>query len=85
MTESPANTNPPAEVELTGDAIPTFSPDHRHFLELVREDLSRHGFYAYVMIDDQQRWTVAVDDEAGRVDVRLEGQGYVIEGCGSSP
>lgn len=67
------------------EAVPGFSPDQRHFLELAQQALIDAGFYSYLMIDDQQRWVAAADDEAGRVDVRLEGPGYLVEVCGSSP
>ena len=40
-------------------------------LEPVRESLRAAGFYAYTTYDDQQRWTVAVDDELARIDVRV--------------
>ncbi len=73
------------EAELSADAIPAFGPEHRAYLDEAREHLIDRGFYAYLMIDDEQRWTVAVDDEAGRVDVRLEGRAFTIEVCGSSP
>ena len=54
-------------------------------LEPVRESLAAAGFYAYTTYDDQQRWTVALDDEAGRVDVRVGMDGYHVEMWASSP
>ena len=54
-------------------------------LEPVRISLAAAGFYAYTTYDDQQRWSVAVDDEAGRVDVRVGMDGYHIEMWASSP
>jgi hypothetical protein len=54
-------------------------------LEPVRVSLAAAGFYAYTTYDDQQRWSVAVDDEAGRVDVRVGMDGYHIEMWASSP
>lgn len=54
-------------------------------LEPVRKSLRDAGFYAYTTYDDQQRWSVAVDDEAGRVDVRVGMDGYRVELWGSSP
>jgi hypothetical protein len=57
----------------------------RQALEPVRQSLARAGFYAYTTYDDQQRWTVAVDDEAGRIDVRVGMDGYHIEFWGSDP
>jgi hypothetical protein len=57
----------------------------RQALEPVRRSLAEAGFYAYTTYDDQQRWTVAVDDEAGRVDVRVGMDGYHVELWGSDP
>lgn len=54
-------------------------------LEPVRLSLVESGFYAYTTYDDQQRWSVAVDDEAGRIDVRVGMDGYRIEFWGSDP
>lgn len=57
----------------------------RRALEPVQKSLSEAGFYAYGMIDDQHRWTIAVDDETGRIDVRVGSDGFVIELWASSP
>ncbi len=54
-------------------------------LDPVRVSLLEAGFYAYTTYDDQQRWSVAVDDEAGRVDVRVGMDGYDVDLWGSSP
>lgn len=54
-------------------------------LEPVRQSLREAGFYAYTTYDDQQRWSVAVDDEAGRIDVRVGADGYEMDLWGSSP
>lgn len=54
-------------------------------LEPVRQSLKDAGFYAYGMLDDQNRWSIAVDDEAGRVNVRIGDDGYEIELWSSSP
>lgn len=51
----------------------------------VKASLERQGFYAYGSLDDQQRWSIAVDDEVGRIDVRIGGDGFVVELWGSSP
>lgn len=85
MSESSSQITPVEETSLSADAIPEFGPEHRAYLDEAKRHLTEKGFYAYLMIDDEQRWTVAVDDEAGRVDVRLDGRSYVIEVCGSSP
>lgn len=75
----------PAETGAAASAVPDFSPDDRYLLDLVRDLLKQDGFYAYLMIDEQQRWIVAADDEAGRVDVRLDIASYQVQVCGSSP
>ena len=57
----------------------------RRALEPVMTALQSQGFYAYGAFDDQRRWSVAVDHEAGRVDVRIGADGFDIELWGSSP
>lgn len=57
----------------------------RATLETARRALEAEGFYAYGTIDDQNRWTVAVDDEAGRVDVRVGDDGLEVAFWASSP
>lgn len=54
-------------------------------LEPVLESLKAAGFYAYGTLDDQIRWTIAVDDELGRVDVRVGDDGFQIVMTMSSP
>lgn len=60
-------------------------PRENRALEPVKESLERAGFYAYGTFDDQRRWTVAVDDELGHVDVRIGADGFVIEMWATSP
>jgi hypothetical protein len=57
----------------------------RAALEEVRQVLNAAGYYAYGMLDDQNRWSIAVDDEAGRADIRIGDDGYDIELWASSP
>jgi hypothetical protein len=57
----------------------------RRALEPVQSALTAAGFYAYGMVDDQHRWTIASDDEAGRIDVRVGDDGYEVELWASSP
>jgi hypothetical protein len=57
----------------------------RAALEEVRQVLVDTGYYAYGMLDDQNRWSIAVDDETGRADVRIGDDGYEIELWASSP
>ncbi len=54
-------------------------------LEPVRQKLRGSGFWAYGTIDEQNRWSVAIDDELGRVDVRIGKDGYELELRASSP
>jgi hypothetical protein len=76
-------------LELRSPTERTDRPDEiavaRRALEPVRQSLTDAGFYAYGTFDDQHRWTVAVDDEAGRVDVRIGPDGFVVELWASSP
>ncbi|HEY7032716.1 MAG TPA: hypothetical protein VH482_15340 [Thermomicrobiales bacterium] len=76
-------------LELRSPTEQTDRPDEivvaRRALEPVRQSLSDAGFYAYGTFDDQHRWTIAVDDEAGRVDVRIGPDGFVVELWASSP
>jgi hypothetical protein len=59
--------------------------DQKAQLARARQSLADEGFYAYGMLDDRQRWVVAIDDELGQADVRLEDDAYVIELRGVSP
>jgi hypothetical protein len=54
-------------------------------LEPVREALRADGFWAYGTIDESNRWSIAVDDELGRADVRIGKDGFEIEMQASSP
>jgi hypothetical protein len=51
----------------------------------VLESLKSAGYYAYGTLDDKSRWTIAVDDEIGRVDVRVGDDGFQIVLWMSSP
>jgi len=51
----------------------------------VRTSLTDAGFYAYGMLDDQNRWSIAIDDESGRANVRIGDDGYDVELWTSSP
>lgn len=61
------------------------TPEQKALLAQARQSLSDAGFYAYGLLDDQQRWVVAIDDEQGQADVRLADDSYVIELRGVSP
>jgi hypothetical protein len=60
-------------------------PRENRALEPVKESLERAGFYAYGTFDDQQRWTIAVDDELGRVGIFIGADGFVVEMWATSP
>jgi hypothetical protein len=57
----------------------------RQQLEDVATVMNQAGFYAYVHIDEQNRWSVSVDTEDGHADVRLGGGIFVIEAWDTSP
>ena len=57
----------------------------RRALEPVQRSLTDAGFYAYGTVDDANRWTIAADDEAGRIDVRIGADGFEVELRASSP
>lgn len=72
------------------DDIDQLHPDDtigrdRLSLAPAQESLKRAGFYAYGMLDDENRWTIAVDDEIGRVDVRVGDDGLLVILRMSSP
>lgn len=54
-------------------------------LKPVLASLKDAGYYAYGTLDDQNRWTIAVDDELGRVDVRVGDDGFEVVLSMSSP
>jgi hypothetical protein len=59
--------------------------EQKAWLARARQSLADEGFYAYGMLDDRQRWVVAIDDELGQADIRLDDDAYVIELRGVSP
>lgn len=59
--------------------------EQKTLLARARQSLADEGFYAYGMLDDKQRWVVAIDDELGQADVRVEDNVYLIELRGVSP
>ena len=68
-----------------GDGARTGIARARHLLAPVEAALRSADLYAYGTLDDQNRWTIAVDDEAGRVDVRVEPEGFVLDLRATSP
>jgi len=74
--------------------MPDFDPDDdptiaiardKRALEDVRVSLQEAGYYAYGTIDEQNRWSIAVDDETGRVDVLVGQDGLEVVLWASSP
>lgn len=57
----------------------------RQLLAPVQQSLTEAGFYAYSTVDDQNRWTIAADDEAGRFDAWVGYGGVVLSLWTSSP
>ena len=57
----------------------------RETLAPVRDSLERAGFYAYGTVDDENRWTISADDEAGCVDVRVGPDGFQVDLWTTSP
>lgn len=57
----------------------------REALAPVRASLERADFYAYGTIDDEHRWVISADDEAGHVDVRVGSDGFQIDLWTTSP
>ncbi|MCC6790606.1 MAG: hypothetical protein IT336_02920 [Thermomicrobiales bacterium] len=76
----------PVEVTVADLASPRSDlPRENRALEPVKTSLELAGFYAYGTFDEQQRWSIAVDDELGRVGVRIGPDGFVIEMWATSP
>ena len=74
--------NPRLDRYLADDRL---TADQKSLLARARQSLADEGFYAYGMLDDRQQWVVAVDDEQGQADVRLDDDAFVIEIRGVSP
>ncbi len=75
----------PFHREDEDNAINAKVEQDRIALDPIRESLKAVGYYAYGMLDDQNRWSIAVDDEEGRANVRIGDDGYEIELWSSSP
>jgi len=92
LEEDKFNSESDDEVEIITEitvadltAVHTDLPRENRALEPVKASLIAAGYYAYGTFDDQQRWTIAVDDELGRVDVCIGPDGFVVEMWATSP
>lgn len=57
----------------------------RKALEPVLQSLKDAGYYAYGMVSEDNVWTIAADDELGRIDVRVGKDGFQVVLGMSSP
>jgi hypothetical protein len=69
--------------------VPNERPDEvlraRYLLAPVQKSMEQAGFYAYSTFDQEQRLTIASDDEDGRFDIWVDGDDYVITLWSSDP
>ncbi len=59
--------------------------EHYQALASITEIFNAAGFYAYRTLDDQNRWSVAVDIEEGHIDVRIGPDGFDLDVWATSP
>ncbi|HMM41603.1 MAG TPA: hypothetical protein PKA95_06860 [Thermomicrobiales bacterium] len=59
--------------------------EHYVALEPITGIFTEAGFYAYRTLDDENRWTVAVDIEEGHIDVRIGPDGFDLDVWATSP
>lgn len=57
----------------------------REALQPVLQSLQEAGYYAYGMVNEHNVWTIAADDEIGRIDVRIGQDGFEVVLWMSSP
>lgn len=78
----------PAGESVEG-VLSTDRPDEvmrsRYLLASVQKSMEQAGFYAYSTVDQEQRIAIASDDEAGRFDIWVDGDDYVITLWSSDP
>jgi hypothetical protein len=61
------------------------SSRERAALEAIAGSLRRNQWYAYLTLDQENRWIVACDAEEGHVDVRIGADGFDIDAWATSP
>lgn len=59
--------------------------EHYIALQPITETFTNAGFYAYRTLDEENRWTVAVDIEEGHIDVRIGLDGFDLDVWATSP
>lgn len=80
------NPNDPNPIFDSDDLLPDDSVAHdRKALEPVLQSLKEAGYYAYGMLNESNEWTIAADDEIGRIDVRVGSDGFEVVLWMSSP
>jgi hypothetical protein len=83
MDDSPHSIDVTSAADFLAEA--PLSDTEKGVLAEARESLVAAGFYSYGMLNEQQQWCIAVDDEAGRVDIWLDGPSFVLDFRGVSP
>ena len=68
-----------------GELAEREGPSHRAALAPVADALRAAGFYAYVTLDAESRWSVACDTDEGRIDVRIGADGLDLDVWDTSP
>ncbi len=80
------NPNDSNNIFDSDDLLPDESiSQDRKALEPVLQSLKDAGYYAYGMVNEHNVWTIAADDEIGRVDVRVGQDGFEVVLWMSSP
>lgn len=72
-------------LEKNGRPTGDDQPDPRAVLAPVAAALQAAGFYAYVTVDEQSRWSVACDTDEGHIDVRIGDDGFELDVWDTSP
>lgn len=79
------NSNDPEHIHDSDDLIAGAFVDDQKALEPVLQSLKDAGYYAYGMVNENNVWTIAADDEIGRIDVLVGQDGFEVVMGMSSP
>lgn len=80
------NENDSNHIYDSDDLLPDASiARDREALQPVLQSLKEAGYYAYGMVNEHNVWTIAADDEIGRIDVRVGQDGFEVVLWMSSP